>query len=459
MSDQPSNLYDPYDADRPLLARCGCGGEHAPADHPTLSNTTSVEKVSHAFIEAAIVKALFPHEASRRAFLKAVGRDAAMAAIASVVPLASMQAMAQENHGIIERPNLKIGFIAITCAAPLIMAEPMGFYREQGLKVQLVKTAGWGMIRDKVISKEHDASHFLSPMPLAMTLGLGSDPFPTSVATIQNNNGQAITLHVKHKNRRDPKQWKGFTLGVPFVYSMHNFLLRYYLAEFGLDPDTNLKIVAVPPPEMVAKLKDGSIDGFLGPDPMNQRAVYDGIGFIHLLSKEIWDGHPCCAFGVSDDFIKLNPNTFAALFRAIIQSSLIASLSSDRLEIAKTIAPAAYLNQPVEVVAQVLTGKFPDGLGNTRSVPDRANFDPVPWESMAIWMLTQMKRWGYIKGNVDYAQLAEKVFRLTDAKKQMAQAGWTPPKGIYRKYTIMGKTFDAEKHAEYTKSFSISRNS
>jgi nitrate/nitrite transport system substrate-binding protein len=445
-------LFDAYDAERPLLARCTCGGAHASADHPA-----SIEEFSRELVEASVVKALFPDEPTRRAFLKAAGRNTAMAAIASVMPLASLQALAQGDRAGLERKELKIGFISISCATPLIMADPMGFYSEQGLKVQLVKTPGWGAIRDRVIKKEHDASHFLSPMPLAMSLGLGSDPFPTSVATIQNNNGQAITLHLKHKARRDPKQWKGFTFGVPFVYSMHNFLLRYYLAEYGLDPDSAVKVIAVPPPEMVARLRDGTIDGFLGPDPYNQRAVFDQVGFIHILSKEIWDGHPCCAFGASDEFIAQNPNTFSALFRAIIGASLIASSFTDRTEIAKKIAPAAYLDQPLEVVTQALTGTFPDGLGGNHSIPDRVIFNPVPWHSMAVWMLTQMKRWGYIKGEVNYAEIAEKVFRLTDAKKQMTQAGWRPPDGAYRKYTIMGKSFDPAKPVEYLRSFPIQR--
>jgi nitrate/nitrite transport system substrate-binding protein len=447
-----TQLFDAYDADRPLLDRCTCGGAHASADHPK-----SVEEFSRGFIEAALVKALFPHEPTRRAFLRAVGRNTAMAAIASVMPLASLQALAQGDRGGLERKDLKIGFISISCATPLIMADPLGFYGDQGLKVQLVKTPGWGAIRDRVIKREHDASHFLSPMPLAMSMGLGSDAFPTSVATIQNNNGQAITLSLKHKARRNPTQWKGFTFGVPFVYSMHNLLLRYYIAEHGLDPDTDVKVIAVPPPEMVGKLRDGTVDGLLAPDPYNQRAVFDQVGFIHILSKEIWDGHPCCAFGASDEFIRQNPNTFAALYRAIIGASLIASISSDRTEIAKRIYQPAYLDQPLEVVTQALTGTFPDGLGGNHSVPDRVIFNPVPWHSMAVWMLTQMKRWGYIKGDVNYAQIAEKVFRLTDAKKQMTEAGWRPPDGAYRNYTIMGKVFDPKKATEYLKSFPIQR--
>jgi nitrate/nitrite transport system substrate-binding protein len=449
-----SNRFDAYDADRPLMLRCACGEDHTPGEHG--SAAANQQELSHDFMEASLVKALFPVDSLRRSFLRAVGANTARAAIASVLPLGALQAMAQER-GPLEKKDLKIGFIAITCASPLIMADPLGFYKKEGLNVQLNKTAGWALIRDKMINKEHDASHFLSPMPLAMTMGLGSNQVNMNVASIQNTNGQAITLHVKHKNNRDPKNWKGFKFAIPFEYSMHNFLLRYYLAENGLNPDTDVQLRVVPPPEMVANLRAGNIDGFLGPDPFNQRAVYDEVGFIHLLSKEIWDGHPCCAFGVSDEFIKQNPNTFAALYRAVLGASFMASQPKDRDLIAKVIAPAQYLNQPEAVLQQVLTGKFADGLGNIRNVPDRANFDPVPWQSMAVWMLTQMKRWGYVKGEVNYKQIAEKVFMLTDAKKQMSLAGFKPPEGAYKKFKVMGKEFDPAKPEDYVKSFAINK--
>jgi nitrate/nitrite transport system substrate-binding protein len=450
-----ASTHDAYDADKPLMLHCACGQAHSPEDHNAQA-ALSVEDTSRNFMEAAFVKALFPVDAVRRNFLRAVGANTARAAIASMMPLGALQAMAQDK-GPLEKKDLKIGFIAITCASPLIMADPLGFYRKEGLNVQLNKTAGWALIRDKMINKEHDASHFLSPMPIAMTMGLGSNQVGMNVASIQNTNGQAITLHVKHKDKRDPKQWKGFKFAVPFEYSMHNFLLRYYLAENGVNPDTDVQIRVTPPPEMVANLRAGNIDGFLGPDPFNQRAVYDEIGFIHILSKEIWDGHPCCAFGVSDEFIKQNPNTFAALYRAILTASYMASQPKDRELIAKIIAPTQYLNQPETVLAQVLTGKFADGLGGIKNVSDRANFDPVPWQSMAVWMLTQMKRWGYIKGDVNYKQIAEKVFLLTDAKKHMAEAGFKPPEGAYKKFKVMGKEFDPAKPDDYVKSFAINK--
>jgi nitrate/nitrite transport system substrate-binding protein len=463
-----SEFFDPYNADRPLMLKCSCGRDHSPADHyaevaadaaaATLrarSETAEFEAYSQEFIEATLVKALFPQDQERRNFLRAVGKKTAMAAIASVLPVASLQAMAQEK-GPLEKPNLKIGFIPITCATPLIMAHPLGFYSKQGLNVEVTKTAGWALIRDKMINKEYDASHFLSPMPLAISMGLGASTTPMNVATIQNVNGQAITLSLKHKDNRDPKNWKGFKFGVPFDYSMHNFLLRYYLAENGLNPDTDVQIRVIPPAEMVANLRAGNIDGFLGPDPFNQRAVFDEVGFIHMLTKDLWNGHPCCAFGTSTEFIQKNPNTFAALFRAVLTAAAMARLPGNRELIAKVISPTQYLNQPEAVISQVLTGKFADGLGKIQNVPDRADFDPMPWQSLAVWMLTQMKRWGYIKGTVDYKQIAEKVFLITDARKHMKDLGQTvPPGGNYIKHKIMGKEFDAAKPEEYLKTFAI----
>ena len=463
-----SEFFSPYDADRPLMLKCSCGRDHTVAEHQAEASadaaartlrerslTSEFEAYSKEFIEATLVKALFPQDAVRRRFLRAVGKGTAMAAISSVLPVASLQAMAQEKQGALEKTHLKIGFIPITCATPLIMAHPLGFYSKQGLNVEVTKTAGWALIRDKMINKEYDATHFLSPMPLAMSMGIGSNQVPMNVATIQNTNGQAIPLANKHKDKRDPKQWKGFKFAVPFEFSMHNFLLRYYVAEHGLNPDTDIQIRVVPPPEMVANLRAGNIDGYLGPDPFNQRAVYEEIGFLHLLTKDLWQGHPCCAFGTSTEFIQKNPNTFAALYRAVLTSAAMARKAENRELIAKVIAPAQYLNQPETVIAQVLTGRFADGLGKVQSAPDRADFDPMPWQSMAVWMLTQMQRWGYIKGDVDYRQIAEKVFLLTDAKKQMKALDMPVPEGAYPKFKIMGREFDPAKAAEYAKSFPI----
>jgi nitrate/nitrite transport system substrate-binding protein len=277
------------------------------------------------------------------------------------------------------------------------------------------------------------------------------------VPAIENINGQAITLAMKHKDKRNPKDWKGFKFAIPFDYSMHNYLLRYYLAENGLDPDRDVQIRVVPPPEMVANLRADNIDGFLGPDPVNQRAVFDGVGFIHLLSKELWDGHPCCAFAASKEFVTANPNTYGALLRAIVEATAYAQKAENRKEIAAAISTPNYLNQPLTVVEQVLTGTFADGLGGVKKVPDRAGFDPFPWESFAIRILTQMQRWGQIKGDVDYQKIAREVFLATDARRAMEQAGLVAPTANTKSITVMGKVFDSSKPKEYLDSFAIKK--
>jgi nitrate/nitrite transport system substrate-binding protein len=457
------NLFDP---DRRLRgARCPCGLhaswiEHDEAQEHRLQcvATAPEQECYRSVVASAAMRAVFPKDAARRAFLKSVGASTALAALAQFFPLETATELFAQGTGTPEKKDLKVGFIPITCATPIIVAHPMGFYSKQGLNVEIVKTAGWAVVRDKTINKEYDAAHMLSPMPLAISLGLGSQAIPFTVPAIENINGQGITLAIKHKDKRDPKQWKGFKFAIPFDYSMHNYLLRYYLAEHGLDPETDVQLRVVPPPEMVANLRADNIDGFLAPDNICQRAIYDGVGFLHILSKEIWDGHPCCSFTASRDFITQMPNSYAALVRAIVDATAFASKAENRKQIAETIAPANYLNQPPIVVEQALTGTYADGLGEIRKDPKRVDFDPFPWQSFAVWMLTQMKRWGQIKGDVDYNRIAEQIFLATDTAKLMRDMGLTPPTSTSKTFVVMGKTFDPSKPDDYVKSFAIKRS-
>ena len=246
------SFEDPFNSEGHLHSGgCSCGRHPTQADHEQKVGASD-DQISRV-VQSAVVRALFPEDASRRAFLRAVGASTALAAISQFLPLGTItDAFAQAAAP--EKKDLKVGFIPITCATPIIMAHPMGFYSKHGLNVEVVKTAGWAVVRDKTINKEYDAAHMLSPMPLAITMGAGSNPIAYTAPAIENINGQAITLAIKHKDKRDPKSWKGFKFAVPFDYSMHNYLLRYYLAEHGLDPDQDVQIRAVPPPEMVANL-------------------------------------------------------------------------------------------------------------------------------------------------------------------------------------------------------------
>jgi nitrate/nitrite transport system substrate-binding protein len=452
-----SGFSDPFHPDARLSHGCTCGRHASAAEHDAALAGAPPDELAGRVVEGAVMRALFPRDEMRRGFLRAVGAGTALAAVSSVFPLAAAKEVFAAGNGRLEKTKLKVGFIPITCATPIIMAHPMGFYSKHGLDVEVVKTAGWAVVRDKALNKEYDAAHMLSPMPLAITLGAGAKPIPYTMPAVENINGQAITLAIRHKDKRDPREWKGFKFAVPFDYSMHNYLLRYFVAEHGLDPDRDIQIRVVPPPEMVANLRADNIDGFLAPDPVNQRAVYDGVGYIHTLSKDIWEGHPCCAFAASKEFVTQMPNTYHALLKAIIDATAFARKPENRKQIAAAIAPPNYLNQPVTVVEQVLTGTFADGLGNVRKVPDRIDFDPFPWHSFAVWILTQMKRWGQLKGDVSYERVAQEVYLATDAARLMKEVGLTPPTTTSKKFTVMKKEFDPTQPEAYVASFAIKR--
>ena len=418
----------------------------------TESSEEYFERTVERAVSAAVIQAADP---SRRKFLAAMGAAALTAIVAELLPLKEFAAFAADPVGKPEKTDLSIAFIPITCATPIIMAEPLGFYSKHGLNAKVKRAAGWAMVRDWAINKDVDAAHMLSPMPLAITLGAGSLPVPFYMPAVENINGQAITLHNKHKGVKTAADMKGFRFCVPFDYSMHNYLLRYFLAEGGVHPDKDVQIRIVPPPEMVANLKAGNVDGYLAPDPFNQRAVYENAGFIFKLSKEIWDGHPCCAFAISKEFATQYPNTFLALFRSIVDATHYASDPAHRKEIAEAIASTNYLNQPVTVLEQVLTGTYADGLGAIKKDPSRIDFDPYPWHSMAIWIMTQMKRWGHLKGEVNYKAVAEQVYRAADCDRIAKELGYPPHQGTMAKHTIMGREFDPSQPDAYVRSFSI----
>lgn len=401
---------------------------------------------------------------SRREFLRNLAIGAAMVTLSNCASNDQVADVADEGAPVdvsgLEKTDLKIGFIPITCATPIIMSEPLGFYEKYGFTAEVVKMPSWGAVRDSAIAGELDAYHMLAPMPIAMTLGLGSASFGVKLASIENINGQAITVANKYKGQiKGPADFKGFTIGVPFPYSMHNLLMRYYLATGGIDPDVDVKIRPVPPPDSIAQLIAGDIDAYLMPDPFNQRAVYEDAGFIFKLTKDLWPGHPCCAFAASDQWIDANPNTFRALNKSIVEAAGYARDPANRPEIAKAISERAFLNQPVEVVEAVLTGNFDDGQGNNLEVPDRIDFDPYPWQSFANWISSQLVRWDLqgdgkateVITDDSYDEVGKDIF-LTDLARELAEeVGLNPPSDIYRTETLEFDTFDPQNPGEYVK--------
>ncbi|MDX1978149.1 MAG: CmpA/NrtA family ABC transporter substrate-binding protein [Pseudanabaenaceae cyanobacterium bins.68] len=387
---------------------------------------------------------------SRRRFLKQITLAAGLLSLGFSTQ-AALTSEEGEAQGKLEKTKLRVGFIPITCATPIIMSKPLGFYTKYGLDVELVKMPSWAAVRDSAIAGELDAYHMLSPMPISISLGLGSTMFPIRLASIENINGQAITIAKKYEGKiKGPADFKGFTIGVPFPFSMHNLLIRYYLATGGLNPDKDVKISPVPPPDSVAKLSVGDIDAMLMPDPFNQRAVYEKAGFIHMLSKELWAGHPCCAFAASQKWIDANPNTFRALNKAIIDGCGYARNDINRKSIAKAIAPRQYLNQPEPVIAAVLTGRFDNGLGKTVNVPDRISFDPYPWHSFAYWISSQMVRWNLLPSQkANYQEIAKQIFMDDLARALGKEVGQTPPSRELRVEKLKFDTFDPAKASAY----------
>lgn len=295
----------------------------------------------------------------------------------------------------IEKPKITVGFIPITCSSPIVNAKALGIYAKHGLDVTLKKFSGWAEVWAAYATGEIDASHMLAPMPLAIDQGLASGRMRTRLPLITNTNGQAITLHRKHLGTvREPADFAGFRLAIPFDYSVHNLLLRDYLSMGGLDPDVDVELRVLRPPDMVANLLTGGVDGYLGPDPFNQRAVATGAGYLFALTRDLWNGHPCCSFGVNDEFARENPVTYQALTRAIHDAALWSDQTQNRSAAARSMAPEQFLNQQPALLESILTGEYQDGTGIPRRVPDRVRFQPYPQEAFGLWMLTQFQRWG-----------------------------------------------------------------
>jgi nitrate/nitrite transport system substrate-binding protein len=416
-----------------------------------MASTPSAEAAISDEIETALMHGLFPEPMLRRTLLKSVGASVLLGALSTMLPLQNLKAIAQERKPL-EKTKLNVGFLPITCAAPLIYGEKLGAYEKEGLEVSLQKIAGIALIRDKMINGELDISQQVMPVALTMTAGLGGNTQSIKVLTILNQNGNSLVLANKHKENRDPKNWRGFTFAVPFDQSHQALQLRNYLAANGLDPDTDVKYRVVPPTEYVSSLRVGSIDGFFGGEPGGQRAVYEGAGFIHLISKDIWDGHPCCSVTAAESWIKQNPNSFMAFYRAIIGASLHVAKKENRGDMAKVLSQPQYLNAPEVVVEQVITGRYADGLGAIKNDPARVDYQPFPQYSAAVWLMVQLRRWNMLKEDVDYKKLAEQVMLAADAAKIMREQGYTPPEGGFRKETILGAVFDSSMPDEYLKS-------
>lgn len=449
--------------ENPMRPRCYCGTHSSMEEHRAELGTAmqaqdylGEEKQIDRSVETAVLRALFPEEVVRRRVLQAVGASTLLAAIGQFFPLAKAQTIAKDKLPL-EKSKLNMGFVPITCTVPMLLAEARGEYAKEGLSVNLARTPGWSLVRDNLANGNFDASHLVLGLPLTMTLGIGSPKVKTFTSLVQNVNGDALAMHIKHKDKRDPKSWKGFRFGIPHDHSVHAMLLRYYLAENGLDPDKDVELRVFPPPDSVANMAAGNLDGMFFAEPWNQRAVFEGVAFLQTLSADIFPGHPCCVLSVTEKFITENPNTYGAMFRAVARAGAYADVYENRAEVAELLAPKAYLNQPLTVLQQVLLGRYADGLGNIVERKDRIGFKSFPHESTGIWLMTQLKRWNIVPKDIDVTAVAREVFLATDARKRLKELGLDAPTNSMARHKIMGKEFDPARPDAYGASFAIRR--
>jgi len=362
----------------------------------------------------------------------------------------------------LEKTALNLGFIPLTDCAPLVIAKERGYFEKYGLEVQLSKETSWANIRDKVAIGILDGAQMLASMPLAVSLGVGPVHKPIVTAFSMDLNGNAITVSSQLYRRMleaDPEAMAErpvsaralkkvidadraagrppLNFAMVFPVSTHNYELRYWMAAAGIDPDNDVRLSVVPPPQMVTRLEGGSIDGYCVGEPWNELAVKEGLGHTLITSYEIWNNKPEKVFGVTEEWAEQYPNTHRAVIKALLEAVQWIDAQENRAEVARTIARGIYVNAPEHVVRMSMTGTFQYAAGEMpRALPDfnvfhryAANF---PWRSHALWLLSQMVRWGQIEQPVDLRAVAEAVYRPEIYRAAAAEFGLPVPREDYK---------------------------
>jgi ABC-type nitrate/sulfonate/bicarbonate transport system substrate-binding protein len=401
--------------------------------------------------------------------------------------------------------DVRLGFIPLIDCAPLVVAAERGFFADEGLSVTLSREASWANIRDKVAVGALDGAHMLGAMALATTLGLSGTQSATLAPLALNAGGSAITASTALAGALrdiDPEGMAApvrtarplarliaaraaagqppLTFAVVFPHSIHSHQLRYWLAQAGIDPDEDVRIVVVPPPRMAARLHAGEIDGFCVGAPWNAVSVLQGEGEILIRSGDFWRGAPDKVFGVTQAWAERSPDALQAILRALLRAGLWADAPEHRLELAQMLAQPRYVDTPIETLTASLLPSEPDAAGPAfDQIAFHRNAASFPWRSHAVWSLTQMRRWGQIGPEVDIPAVAEAVYRpglfraaatalglaspLIDEKVEGAHAGpWTleaasAPIAMAADLFFDGQVFDPGQPLAYARGFAVGR--
>ena len=371
-----------------------------------------------------------------------------------------------------EKEEVKIGFIPLTDCASVVMASVLGIDKKYGVKIVPTKESSWASVRDKLVNGELDFAHVLYGLVYGVHLGVGGQKKDMAVLMTLNNNGQAITLSKKlaDKGAIDgaslaklmAAEKREYTFAQTFPTGTHAMWLYYWMAANGINPMKDAKVITVPPPQMVANMRVGNMDGFCVGEPWNHRAIMDGIGITATTTQDIWKDHPEKVLGTTAEYAKKYPNTSRAVTAAILEASRWIDASiANRNKMAETIADKAFVNTSVDAVNQRILGRYQNGLGKTWDDPNSMKFYNeglvnFPYLSDGMWFLTQHKRWGILKEHHDYLKVAQEINQIGLYKDAAAASKTAVPKDAMRTSKLFdGVVWDGKDPKKYADSFKV----
>jgi nitrate/nitrite transport system substrate-binding protein len=406
-------------------------------------------------------------DAGRRVFIKAVGG----ASLLGLIPAGVQNAAWAAGSDAPEKTEVKVGFIPLTDCASVAVAAEMGFDKKYGIKITPSKEASWASVRDKLVYGELDAAHVLYGLIYGVQLGVGGPKKDMAVLMNINNNGQAISLssQLRDKGVTDGaglkkligSEKRTYTFAQTFPTGTHAMWLYYWLAAHDIHPFADVKTITVPPPQMVANMRVGNMDGFCVGEPWNARAIQDRIGFTAATTQEIWPDHPEKVLGATREFVQKCPNTARAMIMAMLEASRYIDTMANRAKVAQIIAAKSYVNTHVSVIEGRMKGDYDNGIGKRWKDADYMKFYNdgkvnFPYLSDGMWFLTQHRRWGLIKEEPDYLALAKQVNQIDLYKQAATQLKVAVPSASMRSSKLFdGTIWDGKNPVRYAGAFKV----
>jgi nitrate/nitrite transport system substrate-binding protein len=415
---------------------------------------------------------------NRRGLLKTTGTAALFAAVQQAFPSGAFAAGPGP-----EVKGAKLGFIALTDAAPLIVAKELGLFAKYGMPdVVVAKQASWGATRDNLVLGSGgggiDGAHILTPMPYMMSLGVNSKQTAMSILARLNVNGQGISVSKEYMGAKadlNAAKMKGvieqrkaagkkITMAMTFPGGTHDLWIRYWLAAGGIDPDKDVGLITIPPPQMVANMKADTMDAFCVGEPWNDQLVAQQLGYTAVSTGQMWMNHPEKSFAMRSDWVAANPNAAVAITAAILEAQRWADSPANISRLAMMISGPNYLKCPVGDIADRLQGNFT--MGDGRKYPNAAfkmkffnGYASFPYKSHDLWFLTENQRWGKLPMSLNKNAVIAKVNRSDIWRKAAAVLGGKGPAGDSRgvERFFDGKVFNPGNPGAYLASLAIKR--